>query len=746
MLVLATDIDGTFLGGSLHDRDHLYQLIRSLGEEILLIFVTGRALEHIKPLLADPAIPNPRYIIANVGATVVHGHDLEPVEPLDSELGKLWIGEERVLNAIPPHLQLERQQQAQERRCSFYTEDLQAVEALRKAVAPLGCEVLYSGNRYLDVLASRVNKGSTLMKLVEVLDLDPNEILVAGDSLNDLSVFLETPFRGVIVGGGEPALRSRTKHRGDIYHAKGYGAAGILEAIEVFHLVEGPELERKLQGEAELVVVYHRQPFDEVFEGGELKRQAPRSPNGVIPTLLGLFRDGRRGAWVAWSKRDPERGGQSEERVRLEGEGFENLTISRLMLTDEDVDLFYEKFSKDALWPILHSFIERANFDHRHWQHFIYINREFARRTAAEAAEGAVVWIHDYNLWMVPEYLRRLRPDLTIAFFHHTPFPAGDIFNVIPWSQEIIESLLKCDYIGFHVPRYCENFVDAVRSHLPVEVETQGCDGRFMRSGNALSVGEVTCRINREKHSISLGAHPVGLDLERIRKSVRSPAILEAVRALGESLEGKKVIICAERLDYMKGPLQKLLAFERFLDLYPIWLEKLTFIDICAPPAKNIRIYSEIQRQVEQAVGRINGRFSTAGWAPLTFMFRHVPFEELTAYLAVADVAWITPLRDGLNLVAKEYVAIRSELGKSGVLVISEFAGSSVELLGALLTNPYDTAGMADTLQRALLMGEDEQKQRMERLAKVVGDYDVEYWARDFLRSVEAGRRLKGVR
>lgn len=734
MFLLATDLDGTFLGGSLHDRNVLYQTLRSLADQVLLVFVTGRALQNVQSLFADEAIPTPHYVIANVGATIVHGDTLQPMAPIDDELAARWLGETQVLEAIPEGLVLERQQQAQERRCSFYTDDHEVVAAVRNAVQPLGCEVLYSANRYLDVLASGISKGATLNKLVEHLKIDPACVLVAGDSLNDLSMFAQSDFHGVVVAGSEPALREATRSRARTHHAVRSGAGGILEAMQAFkfadQLTDRLTERAKSQGEAELVIAYHRQPFDESLEDGEVQRQAAASPNGIIPTLLGMFRQGRKGAWIAWSTCTS---GNFEPRIQLEG--FDNLTLSRLLLSQQDVDLFYRKLSKEALWPILHGFIERARFDHRHWQHFIDINQRFAHLAAAEAAADALVWVHDYNLWLVPHYLRRLRPDVRIAFFHHTPFPPADIFNVLPWSREIIGSLLCCDYIGFHIPRYCENFADVAASHYSLKTQVrQRCERRFTKSGSALCVENVVARIECGNRPVMLGAHPVGIDLHRISTSLKSEQFVRAARSLATDLKDKKVIVSAERLDYMKGPLQKLQAYERFLALYPAWREKITFIDICTPPAAGMDVYDDIRAQVEQAVGRINGRFSTPTWVPVAFMFRHQPFDMLAAYFALADVAWITPLRDGLNLVAKEYVAIRSELGKFGALIISEFAGASVELAGALLTNPYDITGMADTLHQALMMEEHQQRERMGRLAAVVRRYDVNRWAQDMIR------------
>jgi glucosylglycerol-phosphate synthase len=739
MLVLATDLDGTFLGGSLQDRDRLYQRIRAAGDDVVLVFVTGRALANVAPLLADPAIPRPHYVIADVGATVVHGATLAPIEPIDGELLHKALHEQTVLDAIPVGLDLERQQQTQVRRCSFYTSDPSVVDAVRRAVEPLGGEVLYSASRYLDVLPRGVNKGSTLAALVRHLGIDARDVLVAGDTMNDASMFRETGFRGVVVGGAEPALRDAVRERLDTLVATRPGAGGILEALDRFELLD--DLGEGLHGDAGLVVVYHRQPFDERVVDGRVERTPPRSPNGIIPTLLGLFRGGRRGAWVAWTRRCA--GIEIEERVEVPGAGLRNLTISRLVLDDHDVEQFYDRFSKEALWPVLHGFLERATFDHRGWQHYLDINKRFARQAAREAAPGALVWIHDYNLWLVPEYLRRWRPDVRIAFFHHTPFPAADVFNVIPWSGAIVTSLLACDYVGFHVPRYVENFVDAARAQLAIDDDVrEPCDPRFVRPGTALHVPHVTTAIRRAGRTVRLGVHPVGLDVRRVTDCLAQPAVAAAVDRIGRELDGRKVVVCAERLDYVKGSLQKLVAFEQFLAQYPEWRERITLINICTPPARGMTIYSGVRDQIERAVGKLNGRFATPTWTPVTYMFRQVPFEELATYLAVADVGWITPLRDGLNLVAKEYVAVRSHLGAAGVLIISELAGAAIELPGALVTNPYDPREMADTLQRALRMEPAEQVARMKQLAGIVEEYDVEYWARDFLSAAAGDGRI----
>jgi glucosylglycerol-phosphate synthase len=739
MLLLATDLDGTFLGGSIGDRDRLYQWARARGDQLILVFVTGRAVENVTSLLADAAIPKPRYIIADVGATVTYGDGQRRVEPLDAALARRWIGAEAVLAALDG-LPLERQQQAQERRCSFYTDDEGVVAAAKRAVEPLGCEVLYSASRYLDILPAGVNKGSTLRALVAHLNIDPLSVFIAGDSLNDLPMFLDTPFRGVVVGGSEPDLYPHTRPLKRVYHAAGHGAAGITEALAAHQVLQPEVPEADQRGTAELVVVYHRQPFDESVVNGTVVRQTIHSPNGIIPTLLGLFRE-RRGVWVAWTYSQP---GHSERCIKLDDPAFSGLTISRVSLSEEDVGLFYKRFSKEALWPILHGCVDRAQFEHGHWQHFVAINQRFASQIAGEASAGALVWVHDYNLWLVPEYLRRWRPDLRIAFFLHTPFPAADVFNVIPWSAEITGSLLKCDYIGFHIPRYAENFVDAARSYHAITVqELLDSNDRFMRIGAALSCARNTGSVLHNQHVVHLGIHPVGLDPARVQSALQSAPFADTSASLMRSLLGRRLIVSAERLDYTKGTPQRLQAFEHFLARHPLWREKLTLVSICTPAHDGMHIYEDIRIQIEQTVGRINGRFATVAWTPVVFMFRALSFDELAAYLAVADIAWITPLRDGLNLVAKEYVAIHDRLDRPGVLVLSEFAGCSVELRGALLANPYDIVAMADTLEQGLVMDAAERAERMRTLAGVVRRYDVEQWSRDF---VDSALRVTHVR
>ena len=737
--VLATDLDGTLLAGSTEARRRVRELFSAQERGARLVFVTGRALESILPLLSDPTIPLPDYIIADVGATIVHG-DLRPVDDIQQEIAARWPGSQAVLKALAGFPGLRRQSVPQERRCSFLVGEGDVTPALRAAVDALGCDLLLSAGCYLDVLPRGVGKGPALLRLAEAAGLDPATIVVAGDTLNDLSMF-ETGLHGVVVGRAEPALVEAVRKRPLVHIAAGEGCDGILEGL-AHHgaLADGRDAPAAApDGKAALVMVYHRLPFDEVVEDGVPRRRRPRSPNGIIPTLLRFFAGERRGSWVAWSQQPGRAPEGFETHVPVDPERYPHLEAARIPLTGEDIDIFYKKFSKEAFWPIIFSFPDKAEFRQAHWERFLEVNRLFAEQAAREAAQGATVWVHDYNLWMVPAFLRPLRPDLRIAFFHHTAFPSSDVFNILPWRRDIIGSLLQCDYVGFHIPRYVENFVDAVRSFAPVDVRgTVPCAPRFLTYGCALGVDTMTTAIEAGGRRVALGAHPVGTDAAMIASLVATPPVQEQVAAIRDYLGDVTGIVSIERLDYVKGTLEKLQAFERLLEHHPEHRGKVTLLNIITPAAPGMEIYESLRVEVDRTVGRINGRFSTLDWVPVRYFYRSLPFDEVIAHYAACDVAWITPLRDGLNLVAKEFIAAKKAAGGSGVLILSEFAGAAVELHGALLTNPYDANAMTATLHQALSMGEDERAYRTARMGMIVAEHDVARWGGDFLAAVDA--------
>lgn len=743
-LLLATDLDGTFLAGDPVARKQLYHLVDA-HPGVKLAWVTGRGREAILPLLADPGLPTPDYLICDVGATVLRTADMQPIQPLQSAIEARWPGEHVVADAMRRFPMLVRQEVPQERRCSYYChpEQLSTIQAEVDAVAAsLGCEVLYSADRYLDILPRDTRKGSTLTALVDELDLEHGRVLVAGDTLNDLSMYGEG-FPGVCVGDSEPALLAATAGMDQVLHAEAPGCGGILQAMAHFKLLQADEYARPSHatGKAELVMVYHRLPYEEHIVDGKRVRRPHSSPNGIIPSLLSFFGEGQPGSWVAWTV-DDAKGPPVEVHTPVDAARYPGLTATHVPLSKHEVDVFYKRFSKEAFWPVINSFWERARFNEDDWALFKRVNRRFAEAAAAEAAPGATVWLHDYNLWMVPSVLRELRPDVKIAFFHHTQFPSADIFAILPWRREILGSLLACDYVGFHIPRHAENFTDAVRSTFPVEVTARAqCAPRFLTFGCAVGVEDMATALRIDGRTVRIGAHPIGTDVGRIRACLETEQVAEDIVRIRDEIGRRKLVLSIERLDYTKGILQKLHAFERLLDESPELQGEVTLVLVCVPAAKEMTVYRPLQQQIEQAVGRINGRLSQLDWTPVRFFARVLPFADVVAHYAAADVMWITPLRDGLNLVAKEFVAVQGLEGGDGVLVLSEFAGAAAELKGAVLTNPHDPADLARALRHALAMTPGEREDRQRRLYDIVRHHDLSRWGREFL---AAARGVEG--
>ncbi len=739
-MFLATDLDGTFLGGKSLDKQRLYRILRENAGSVL-VFVTGRGLERVIPLLNDPIIPNPDYIICDVGATIVNGHTLEPVAALQQEIETQWPGTLKIKKLLKDVEGLEYQEVPQQRRCSFFASKNGSLETVRQKVAAIGCDVIYSVDKYLDILPKGVNKGSSLKKLVAHLRVDTDTVLVAGDTLNDLSMY-EQGFKGVVVGHAEQKLLDATASYPDVLHAQEAGAGGIIQAMEAFHFDTGSSalaaVARQWNGQEtpQLLIMYHRFPFEKREVNGKMANVPPKSPNGILPTLQSLFSTGRPGVWIAWE--EVTRKKETLRNVYIDKDKFPNLMASRIGLTKKEIGVFYKSFAKEAFWPVIFSFVDKAVFNHEHWDQYVEINDLFAKKAAEQADPGAVVWIHDYNLWLVPGILRKLRPDLKIGFFHHTAFPAANTFNILPWRREIISSLLQCDYISFHIPRYVENFMDVVKSLFPVKVlEQVNCAPRFLTYSTALGVETMTSKIQTGQRTILLGADPVGINIQLVKELMHQPGTLDKINEMKSRMQDKKLILSVERLDYVKGPLEKVLAFERFLHRYPEFHGKIELINICTPPAEGMKIYEQVQNALEHAVGRINGKYARLDWVPIRLFLRSLPFEEIVTYYAAADIAWITPLRDGLNLVAKEYIAVQGQLPDAkGILILSEFAGAAVELAYALPTNPYDPKSLQDVLLQALTLSDADKQLRLKRMLEQVEHYDVDSWAENFLRKL----------
>ncbi|WP_008309759.1 glucosylglycerol-phosphate synthase [Leptolyngbya sp. PCC 6406] len=485
-----------------------------------------------------------------------------------------------------------------------------------------------------------------------------------------------------------------------------------------------------------LVILYHREPYDEVKVDGKIVYRDKKSPNGIVPTLKTFFANAKSSTWIAWKQVPQKQQNDFEERVTMEG-GNESCVVRRIPLSAQQVREFYHITAKEAFWPILHSFPEHFTYESSDWENFQQINRLFADAACEDAAADALIWIHDYNLWLTPYYIRQKMPNVKIAFFHHTPFPAADVFNILHWRQAIVDSLLCCDLCGFHIPRYVENFVSVARSLRPVELVERGpVRSAFVPYGQALAEPEMTTQLRYQGRTVHLDAFPVGTNPQYIADTVNSPKVQARVEDIRKDVGNNKLIVSAGRVDYVKGAKEMLLCFERLLERRPEMKGKVNLVMTAVKAAEGMRVYKNAQSQIEQLAGKINGRYAKLNWTPILLFTEPIPFVDLMAFYRTADIAWIPPLRDGLNLVAKEYISAHQ--GQDGVLVLSEFTGSAVELPQAVLTNPYSDKHMDECIDKALDMSPEEQRERMTKLYEAVRRYDVQEWANHMFREANA--------
>jgi trehalose 6-phosphate synthase len=422
------------------------------------------------------------------------------------------------------------------------------------------------------------------------------------------------------------------------------------------------------------------------------------SPGGLVSALTPILREGG-GVWVGWN-------GTTEEKTdRFEADGIENQAVP---LDETDVEDHYHGFCNATIWPLYHDAIRPPEF-HRHWwRRHEEVNQRFADAVVDASESGDLVWVHDYQLQLVPKMVRKRQPDRRIGFFLHIPFPPPEIFERLPWRRQILEGLLGADYLGFQTRRAALNFAASAREFA----DARGPAGALRFDGREIRAEPVPIAIDT--------AHYAGAAAEPLVQQLGA----EFRRDLGNP---ETIILGVDRLDYTKGIDLRLRVLETFFDAHPELEGKVSLVQISVPSREDVEEYQEIRRQVEELVGRVNGRFGQAGWMPVHYVYRSVPFEELIGAYSTADVMLVTPLRDGMNLVAKEYVATR--LDNSGVLILSEFAGAAEQLEEALLVNPYDLDALAATIHRAVVMDEDEKSRRMRRLRRKVTRWDVHRWA-----------------
>ena len=463
----------------------------------------------------------------------------------------------------------------------------------------------------------------------------------------------------------------------------------------------------------DLVVVSNRLPVDRVIDD-DGSAFWTRSPGGLVTALEPVMRSAD-GAWVGW-------GGQAD--LDLEPFETDGILVVPVRLSEEDIQLYYEGFSNDALWPLYHDVIATPAYHREWWDRYVEVNQRFADTAASLAADGAIVWVHDYQLQLAPKMLRDARPDLVIGFFNHIPFPPYGIFSQLPWRDQIIEGLLGADVIGFQRVQDAGNFSNAVRRRT-----------KFQTKNPEIEVVEE----GKPARRVIAKAFPISIDAASYEDLARRPDIIARAEEIRAGLGNPKtVMLGVDRLDYTKGIGHRLKAFGELLAEGRVDVEDVTLVQVASPSRERVEAYMHLRDEVEQTVGRINGDYGTIGHTPISYLHQGYPRDEMVALYLAADVVLVTALRDGMNLVAKEYVATR--IDEDGVLILSEFTGASDELRRALLVNPHDIDDLKDAMVRAIEMPPEERRKRMRSMRRKVRAHDVAAWSSSYLSALERMR------
>lgn len=456
-----------------------------------------------------------------------------------------------------------------------------------------------------------------------------------------------------------------------------------------------------------LVVVANRLPVDvTVEEDGSTSWR--RSPGGLVSALEPVMQAAD-GAWVGWVGK-PD--------VSVEPFDGDDMRLVPVSLTEAEVRDYYEGFSNDTLWPLYHDVISAPEFHRRWWDAYRKVNRRFAEAAAAQAAEGGTVWVQDYQLQLVPAMLREIRPDLRIGYFHHIPFPPLEIFAQLPWRRQVVEGLLGADLIGFQRAGDASNFVRVVRrlTDLTTKGQVVHCPGAE----------------GAPDREVRAAAFPISIDSSRFDALARRDDVRARAREIRRDLGDPRVLLLGvDRLDYTKGIRHRIKAYGELLEEGRLEVPDSALVQVASPSRENVEAYQQLREEVELLVGRINGEHGQIGAAAIYYLHHSYPPEEMAALYLAADVMLVTSLRDGMNLVAKEFVAACTD--ERGVLVLSEFTGAADELGGALLVNPHDIDGMKDAIERAVHMEAAEQRRRMRKLRRRVLHDDVARWSQRFL-------------
>ena len=463
-----------------------------------------------------------------------------------------------------------------------------------------------------------------------------------------------------------------------------------------------------------IIIVSNRLPVKIVRTGK--KSELISGSGGLVTAFAPVLRD-RGGTWIGW---DGITSGHFHKKLFLKESSRIGYRLIPVSLTNQQVELYYEGFSNTTLWPLFHDFLDRCQFQPETWAMYCRVNQKFAQVTLEQSSAQDLIWVQDYHLLLVGKYLSQQQYRGKTAFFLHIPFPPWDLFMRLPWRTELIEGLLHYDLVGFQTERDRWNFIRCVRRLFPSAI---------VSGPQRMQVIEHNGRVTR------VGAFPISIDYEGFNQDASTKEVADEAWYIHERLPERKLVLGIDRLDYTKGILERLEAFGLLLEKYPDLRGKINFIQVVVPSRNNVQEYQDMKRTIDETVGRINGQFTYQDWVPIFYIYRSLSRRELIAYYRTCEIALITPLKDGMNLIAKEYCA--SSVETDGVLILSEFAGAAQQLgKASLLVNPFNLEEVADRIHQAYYMEEEERRRRMTKLRAEVRRNNIFRWIEHYLSAV----------
>jgi len=458
-----------------------------------------------------------------------------------------------------------------------------------------------------------------------------------------------------------------------------------------------------------LLIVSNRLPITLVRREGEIRAE---QSHGGLATGLGSVHPSPDSLWIGWCGTALERLRGQEEIVQ---EMLKEKRCHGVFLSQYDIENYYFGFSNKTIWPLFHYFLLYTIYNKHFWEAYVRVNKIFCDEVIRVAREDDVIWIHDYHLMLLPKMVREKLPNVAIGFFLHIPFVSSEVFRLLPWREDILEGILGADLVGFHTFDYVRHFVESVRRILGLEHDL-----------GYIAIGDRNVRVD---------AFPMGIDYKKYSTAGELPEVKAHIKRIRKRVGDHRIILSIDRLDYTKGIPERLEVFDLFMEKNPEFREKVTLILVAVPSRTGVEHYRMLKRRVDELVGRINGKYGSIGWMPVWYLYRAVPFEMLMALYTLADVALVTPLRDGMNLIAKEFVA--SKRDGTGVLVLSELAGAAKELGEAIIVNPNNKEQIVAAIREALMMPKEEQIERNRRMQQRLARYSIGGWVGDFIGCLE---------